>query len=301
MALRWRQISKRNYTYEKITLTGNDFERQLIEHLQGRTYSAILGIGGDGTHHSLINTILTIKKRYPGMTMPAYAFCPCGTGNDIAKSIGLKVGVEHYGQVIETAVNGRLTLCDVGSSMDKYFIDMISFGIDCKILNHRDKFICERLKKKPASVVYGYWAYIKAIIKGLITLEQIDGEIRVDGHLFYKGKFANLIINNCRIHAGHFDITPAAAFDDGKLDALFVKGRWAYFWEHLKAFRKNPSIPRKGHSVEGNRIQGTIFSLTLNNEVIIQMDGEIIEPRKAFTITCLPQFLCIKVPGCDSK
>ena len=292
-----KTIEDLSVEYDTLKLIDDDFDSQLTESLKTKIYDSILGIGGDGTHHSLINQILNLHDSQPDLELPAYAFCPFGTGNDIARSIGLKVGEEHYQSIIETATSGEIKAYDIGFALNRYFADMISFGIDCNILSLRDHYISERLKKhKTASVRFGYWAYLKAIVKSLTKTAKLSGKIFVDDKLFYEGEFKNLIINNCPLHAAHFDITPGANSFDGIFDALLSLSSRQYITDHLAAYRSDSTKLKAKGSENKLRIRGKCFQIELDAPTMIQMDGELIKEENNFTINCLAKKLKIRIP-----
>ena len=289
-------IDDLSISYHTLKLIDEDFDNQLANALASTDYSSILGIGGDGTHHSLINKLLTMQDSKPDLELPPYAFCPFGTGNDISRSIGLMPGEEHYKSIIETACSGEIKYYDIGIALEHYFADMISFGIDSKILALRDHYIAERLKKyNAASVRFGYWAYLKAISKTLISTETLSGEIIVDRKLFYKGKFKNLIINNCPLIAAHFDITPGANSFDGVFDALITTSSRQYISNHLSAYRSDTRKLKPESVKHKNRIQGKEFEVNLDKASMIQMDGELIKKVSNFTVKCIAKKIRIRI------
>ncbi|MFN2351603.1 MAG: acylglycerol kinase family protein, partial [Kiritimatiellia bacterium] len=66
--------------------------RQVAECLRSAgcdAFSAVLGIGGDGTHSAVLNALMRLRNGGE-QRLPPYSLLPLGTGNDIAKSFGIR-------------------------------------------------------------------------------------------------------------------------------------------------------------------------------------------------------------------
>jgi diacylglycerol kinase (ATP) len=96
------------------------------EHLLGQAIeegcSRVVGIGGDGTLHEIINR-LAQKKRLSKMEV---AVVPAGTCNDFARSLGLRE--RRLGQAFEVACAGKPRLTDLGQMDSKLFLNNAGIG-----------------------------------------------------------------------------------------------------------------------------------------------------------------------------
>ena len=117
--------------------------------------SVIAGLGGDGTHHALINGIMDFKDKNPDSPLPSYAIIPLGTGNNIAKSFGLDFGPggrkKSIRKGVTTAVNGEDHKVDLGRAENLYFLDAFTVGTDAHILAGRNR---DRIALSPYRIFY---------------------------------------------------------------------------------------------------------------------------------------------------
>ena len=289
-------MEKQGIDYHYLELIDPDFKQLLNAQIQELQPDSLMGIGGDGTHFSIINTLKELEAE--GLKLPAYAFCPFGTGNDIAKSIGLKPGPAHYDAIIRCAINGDIADYDLGQLIlpDKkqYFADMVSLGMDCRILDLRDRLTGKIRKTFLKYIFHGYSIYALAAIWGLLRNKQLTLKVHVDETLFFEGDCCGLLINDCPVHAGEFILCPDAAYDDGKLDLLILKSRRDYLRSYLKGGRKRQ---RRAADRVGLGIQGQHFKIELPSAAALQVDGEMDKERKGeIIIACAPAALKIRRP-----
>lgn len=78
---------------------------ELAETLEVDKYSALVGVGGDGTYHEVVNGML---HRKDGRRLPV-AFIPNGSGNDTLRSIG----VLDTAKALDYIVKGDLLKVDL--------------------------------------------------------------------------------------------------------------------------------------------------------------------------------------------
>ncbi len=270
-----------------------DLGEVLVRRLLKGGVERVAGIGGDGTHCALINGLLRYVERSPGAVAPAYALIPLGTGNDIAKSIGLEPGAGGIAEAVKVAFMGEAAPMDVGWCGGRYFADAFSVGLDSLVLRARDK-----AKRGMAAVplvgkfLKGYPLYLLSVMRTLLTFRRLHGEIDVDGARWFTGDFFNLLINNTKIYGGEFDPTPTARIDDGLLDLVVVKNWHGYFKKYLSDYRHNPEWVRtfggRLTADDVETIKGTHITIRLSRRIRAQMDGEVCaEKHGRYEVNCL--------------
>ena len=275
-----------NLKTQILDLTEAGFEDALVDCFESFKPSVILGGGGDGTQHSLVNTLE--KFRTLGHKIPAYAICPFGTGNDVAKSIGLRPGKRHLKKIIAAAVEGKACDFDVGyvnEEIERHFVDMTSFGLDVQILKRRDTYT-RKIMNTPFRFIHGYIIYFFAVLMGLKN-SHWNCRILLDGKEWYDGKFACIMVNNCRIHAGEFDLTPNALFDDGLLDICLMKSRPAFMWRYIKGWRHMPAFIRERKNPLN--AQAKEIKIISSELMPLQIDGELYPSLKSSTLTVISE------------
>ena len=262
----------------------------------------IAGLGGDGTHHALINGIMNFRDKKPDAFIPPYAIIPFGTGNNIAKSFGLDPGFGNINRCIEsavkTAVHGENHQVDLGKVDGRWFLDAFTVGVDAHILAGRNR---DRAAFSKNSLSYrlfkGYPLYLYNTIKSLWKCNSVHAEITVDGKKWYSGKFFNLVINNTAIYAGELDLTDSAPADDGLLDAVVFSGSLNYLRRYLLGHRYLPRQMRvlsskTQRSME--HIRGKTFEIELQKPLLCQIAGEELPLGDNFKVKTFPGILTIK-------
>jgi diacylglycerol kinase (ATP) len=291
------EMNRLGLTYQMLDLVQPDHFTRLREAVLATPGpDVVMGIGGDGTHHSVVNNMMQIKSDQPELQLPSYAVCPFGTGNDIAKSLGIRVGRRHYAEVIETAAAGAIRPFDLGFVGGTYFLDMVSLGLDAKVLEYRDRFVTALLKKPGLNrFLHGYLIYGYAAVRAMVRYPNWDCEVEVDGKSHFKGKAAGILVNNCPVHAGEFELTPGSRPDDGKLDLIVIPGQLSYIWRFLRCYRFNPNFlrPNPNHPLQAKAERIVIRG---RNPIPMQVDGEYRESVTELELTVKPGAIRMRVP-----
>jgi diacylglycerol kinase (ATP) len=295
--------------YELLSLTGRaSLADEVGEHLAAAGsagYRAIAGIGGDGTHSGIINAIMRLQAGAPGTSMPPYAFVPVGTGNDIAKSLGIRIEDAFSSRDLRRAVSaiahGADYRLDLGLLGGRYFADALTVGLDSRILRERNsrKRLIEGIPVI-RSLVRGRFLYTLSLGSRFFQQELVEGEIAVDGAPWYRGPMLNVVINNTRIYAGDFDFSADAHADDGLLDVVLFTDHTDYLARYLLAIRHNSARVREWSADLHRRsrhVQGRRISIRLSRAESAQIDGEEMPDGAAFDVDVAPRALHIKIPA----
>ena len=185
----------------------------------------------------------------------------------------------------------RSATIDVGKIDDKYFINVVSFGIDAQLVQH-----IPELKKK-YRFFPGQGMYLYALLKQLsfpldypkiwIRFQEV-GIPRTFGQ-----QTTTLVISNGTQYGGGFKIAPQAILDDGFLDICWIKKM-----SRVKILKSLPKLIRGTHlnlpEVQIYRLQ----SLTVHPEtkVACQVDGEPLDFKDKYCIKVVPKALNVVVP-----
>lgn len=104
----------------------------------------LVGVGGDGTHHDILNGIVAAK----GLGKVVYAPLPLGTGNDWVRSIQVPRKIDQWlailkgGDTISHAVGQlRYTSPDGETPLDKvaYFLNVAGMAYDSIVVRYSEK------------------------------------------------------------------------------------------------------------------------------------------------------------------
>lgn len=166
---------------------------------------ALVALGGDGV-------VALALQAVAGTTTPL-GIVPAGTGNDIARSVGLpwRDPVLAAGAVVD----GQVRAIDLGrcrtATGERWFAGVLATGFDSSV-NERANAM-----RRPR----GRSRYHLALLAELRRLAPVAYEITVDG--VELDQPATLVaVGNGPSYGGGMQITPGAALDDGLLDVTII-------------------------------------------------------------------------------
>jgi YegS/Rv2252/BmrU family lipid kinase len=231
----------------------------------------VLASGGDGT-------VTACAGGVAGSGVPL-GVLPCGTGNLLARNLGLPLSLDEALAVALTGSDRRL---DVGTANDRPFVVMAGIGFDAEMLAGAS----EQLKKR-----LGWAAYMVSALRHLrdrparVTLRTDDGPPR-------RYWASGVIIGNVGSLQGNVPLLPDAQPDDGVLDvAVLAAWEWTG-WLRLAA------------DVLLRRSTGRLTHLTCRELLVDvgrarpwQVDGDVAGSSRRLKVTVRPQTLVLRVPA----
>jgi diacylglycerol kinase (ATP) len=177
-------------------------------------YEIILSAGGDGTMHQVVNGVLSNKEN----ANPLVGLIPLGSGNDLARSLGVTTDTDSIIGSLErrTARSldvGSLTSHDEkGQIISRYFINECSMGMGPDVVR--------RVNKNAGRGLTAGLMYTKAIVTTFLTLRPERIDVKADG-LSWSGKSRVMVVANGQTFGHGIYIGPGAKMDDGYFN-LFV-------------------------------------------------------------------------------
>jgi diacylglycerol kinase family enzyme len=186
----------------------------------------VIAAGGDGTVRGVGQAL-----RGSGI---AISLLPSGTGNLLARNLGLDVNSSHMEASVAHAFTGYDSAIDVGvieidredgSSEEHSFLVMAGLGLDAKMIANTDPALKKRV---------GWLAYVDAIARALIDKEVLRIRYRLDGGEERSSRVHTLLVGNCGTLPGNILLLPDAEVDDGLFDIVALRpegfGGWARVW-----------------------------------------------------------------------
>lgn len=173
-------------------------------------YDTVLALGGDGIIHEVVNGLMDIQEG----TRPQLGIIPMGSGNDYARTLGMKKN-DVQGAFAQL-VRGVARPCDLGLVNGVHFMETLSFGLDAAIANDTT------VKRAEGTTQEGEELFIRSAIKILSEAKEgfevpaaFDGEdpIDLDSIIF--------AIQVGPTYGGGFKICPEADPSDGYLDTCY--------------------------------------------------------------------------------
>ncbi len=231
----------------------------------------VLASGGDGTIAACVGGIA-------GSGVPL-GVLPCGTGNLLARNLGLPLSLDEALAVALTGSDRRL---DVGAANGRPFVVMAGIGFDAEMLDGAD----ERLKNR-----VGWAAYVLSALRHLRE-RPVRMTLRADGGPPQRRWASGVIVGNVGSLQGNLRLLPDAAPNDGVLDVVVLAASGWTGWLRLAA------------DVLLRRRTGRVTQLTCHKLTVQagrarpwEVDGEVAGTTRQLRVTLEPGCLLVRVPA----
>ncbi|MFE4696684.1 diacylglycerol kinase family protein [Streptomyces sp. NPDC056738] len=251
--------------------------------------------GGDGTVRAVADALAD-----SGVPL---AVVPCGTGNLLARNLGLPLSPVD---ALEAALTGGphpLDLAAVeGDGLPATrFTAMAGAGLDAAMMEHTDP---------RAKSALGWPAYALAGI-GTLRTPRMRVTIRLDGAPAFRRTARMVLVANVGTVQGGVTLLPAARPDDGQLDLLVLDprgpGGWIRAIGTLLRGRATPPRPStvqtlaaEGEDHHGVPVEFFTFrraELTFDTPQSRELDGDPVGPGRRLTAEVRPGALTVLLPS----
>jgi len=184
---------------------------QLAENAVLKGYRQLIGLGGDGTHHEIINGILSQQEVSPQMVH--YAPFPIGTGNDWARQYRIPNNpVTRLNRLLQPTLVlqdvGKVSYLQLdGQSATRWFINVAGLAYD--------GFVAKKLQEngKHSSRLI----YLFAVAKYLFEYQLSKAEIHSESFEPIQDYFYTINVGICQYSGGGMQLVPHAIPNDGLL------------------------------------------------------------------------------------
>ncbi|HET9079800.1 MAG TPA: diacylglycerol kinase family protein [Trebonia sp.] len=232
----------------------------------------VLACGGDGTVTACAEGVANTKV--------PLAIIPLGTGNLLARNVGLPMGLD---EALTVAIGDVQKSIDVGLVNGSLFVVMAGLGLDARMLSGTS----DRLKKR-----LGWLAYAISAVRHLR-----DRPVRVtviaDGGHRRRMRANALIVGNVGWLRGGLPLLPDARPDDGMLDAVVLVAGGLRGWLVALA----DILLRRPAPSGIYRVQFTELQVTLEREQPWELDGEVMGATRRLTVAAQPGGLLLRMPA----
>ncbi|QJT06193.1 phosphatase PAP2 family protein [Streptomyces asoensis] len=251
--------------------------------------------GGDGTVRAAANALA-------GSGVPL-AVVPCGTGNLLARNLGLPLSPTD---ALDAALRGAPRRLDLGrvegdGLTATHFAAMSGAGLDAAIMEHTD----DRAKS-----VLGWPAYVLAGV-GTLRTPRMRLTVRLDDAPALRRTARMVLIGNVGTVQGGTTLLPAARPDDGLLDLLILDPRGVGGWTRALTtlLRGGAKAPRPSAvdtltAEDGDRsgVPVEFFTfrraeLTFDSTQSRELDGDPVTPGRRLATEVRPGALTVLLPA----
>jgi YegS/Rv2252/BmrU family lipid kinase len=233
--------------------------------------------GGDG----MVQRSLDVLARDEGGAEIPLAIMPAGTGNLLARNLGIPADLE---QAVRIAFHGRRRRIDVGKLNGEHFGVMAGVGFDGAMIRDADRKLKDRL---------GKLAYVWT------GLRHVDGEaptarITVDGVAWFEDEASCVLVGNVGTITGGIHAFDDAKPDDGWLDVGVATAQGALEWARALG---TMAIGRSDRSPFVRMTRARHVDVKLGSKLEYELDGGAREAVKRLSVQVVPGAVKVCVPG----
>jgi len=188
--------------------------RELAEKAAAEQADLVLAVGGDGTVNEVAGGLLDSRT--------ALGIVPVGSGNGLARALGLPLDPQRAVHALERAVPRRM---DVGLANGRPFVNVAGAGFDAAV-GHEFHQHGRRGGRR------GIWPYVRLSLKRVLSYEPRQYRLTGGGQQLDARALVVALFNGRQYGAGAV-MAPRARFDDGLLDVVVLEA--APWWEYVLA------------------------------------------------------------------
>lgn len=217
----------------------------------------IVAFGGDGTVSEVADGVLQAGA---GATIDI-GLIPRGTGGDFRRSLevpaDLREAARHIREAPARVVDaGRATFVDHdGATVSRHFVNVASFGFSSAVASRANA---------SSKKLGGRMAFFSATMRSLVTYENTDVWLTLDGGEPQRHRVLMAAVGNGRFFGGGMKICPAAKLDSGTLDLVI-----------LGDFTRMRVVTQIGKVYSGNHLTlEEVSSATVRTLEVAAVDGD---------------------------
>lgn len=264
-----RKVFPENIYYQIVIWKDKDHFKEVLDILRSQDYTDAIAVGGDGTVNQVAKSILG--------TNICLGIVPAGSGNGLARTLGLSMEVE---EVIKQIAEGKTETIDSGIVNGIPFFCTSGVGFDAHIGN-----------LFATSVKRGLQSYVKITTRELFKYRAKKYKLKFNGQEIERKAFF-ITVANAGQYGNDFYIAPGAKMNDGVFHVSIL--RPFKFYEVIGLLTK--ILQKKAD--KSKLIETLICSeLTIEREEkdVIHFDGEPAFTEKNVEFKCVPASLRVIV------
>ncbi len=262
------------------TLDHNQFDYDIViteykKHAKKIAYDASLesvdivcAVGGDGSVHEVGTALIGTQTKL--------AIIPCGSGNGLARHLGIPMNIE---KAIECINNNLSIKMDTVLVNDKPFLGIGGYGFDAWIAKKFDNY-----KKR------GFWSYVKLVFREFWKYNPINVSVDLNGEIKSMPVVLCTIANSSEFGNG-FVVSPNSDVTDGKIELCILKP-FSFWSAPSVVYRFFRRTSHKSKFTEVISFQKARIKLSQN---IAHYDGEPFDVRTELNVQVVPRSLNILV------
>ncbi|MDO8999624.1 MAG: YegS/Rv2252/BmrU family lipid kinase [Bacteroidota bacterium] len=189
-----------NIYYQIVIWKDKDHFKEVLDILHSQDYTDAIAVGGDGTVNAVAKSIIG--------TSIALGIVPAGSGNGLARTLGISMEVE---EAIKQIAQGNKTIIDHGVVNGIPFFCTSGIGFDAHIGN-----------LFATSAKRGLQSYVKITIAELFKYRAKQYTLKFNDQIIQRKAFL-ITIANAGQYGNDFYIAPQASMQDGLFHVVVLK------------------------------------------------------------------------------
>ena len=285
----WPQISEvfraQGRSFDVAFTQGRGQGKALARQALQDGFDLIVAVGGDGVVNEVVNGMMADGKAVNAEA--ALGVIPCGSGNDLARMLGLPR--ETLAAARHLAQGNRSKLIDIGEIVFtaggrkelRFFANDANLGFAADVVER-----LERTGKFSRGTVPYFVALLLTALRHRSQLVKLCVDDRS-----YERKMTTVLVCNGQSTGGGMWVAPDALLDDGLFDVVVIDDLrpWEIFWHAPKIYR-GTHIAIRQVSVH----RAWTVSVTSPQRLSVVADGEMIGESPAI-FRVLPLALRVRV------
>jgi diacylglycerol kinase (ATP) len=173
----------------------------------------VIGVGGDGTNHGIVNELVRLKRKNPGRPTMIFGSLPIGTGHDWARTLGMPTNLPDAIHWLKAAQPVPLDVGELSTEgAMRNFLNIASVGIGGMIAAR-----VNRMKMRRP------WTFYRATVEAIVAYRPPRMTIRLDGKVWYEDRTYVVAVANGQTFGRGMRIAPHASYNDGLFDVVLVE------------------------------------------------------------------------------
>jgi YegS/Rv2252/BmrU family lipid kinase len=250
--------------------TGRGDATQFAQEAARDCYDFVVAVGGDGTVHEVANGLVH--------TETALAIIPMGSGNGLARSLGVPVELKAAHRLV---ASGRVAAMDAGKVNDRHFFLLLGLGFDALVSSEFDK-----------SKVRGPLPYFYLGVREFTHYKPTPLKLSFDSQTREVEPFIFVVANGQQYGNNAF-IAPHAKLDDGLFEVGVI--------HHLTLSDMPEAMVRlfSGKIADFGKVEfyrTSELTIERQDEAPINVDGEPVKAPTRLFVSIEPKALKVIVP-----
>ncbi len=193
-------IDKNAFQYEIVYTKAAGHAKELSRQSAQQGFDIVVAVGGDGSVNEVGAGLIG--------TNTAMAIIPAGSGNGLARHVGISTIMEKAVQVINT---GKIISIDTITVNEKPYLGIAGIGFDAHIAHEFATYGTR-----------GFFSYVKLVFREWPGYKSREYELEIDGNLLKKEAFL-ICIANASQFGNNAVIAPCANIQDGLMDVCILQ------------------------------------------------------------------------------